>query len=474
MSDHQSTTDPLFPPGFFSALLFSGFILAFGFFLPLIVVVLKGLCTTDKSAVNHRSTEENLFAYHAKREQQFPERPAYSTVKLGEQLYTTYCQACHQEEGLGKVGYAPQIRNHDFLSLVSDDFIRRTILAGRPGTSMTPWAHLEEKQIEAIIAYLREMPPAPDQKLTKADPSKAYHGDADAGKGLYAVYCAACHGINGTGYAEGGSGPGIGNPGFLAVASDDYILQTLKHGRRGTPMRSFMGPGGIANLSEPEVGHIIAYLRSDRAPTVTVVASAEPDPAIGKMHYTANCAACHQPDGAGRPGVAPNIRNRNFLAIAGDDFIKETVRKGRPGTAMVQRPDLSDHALNNIIAYLRSVGDQNAPKVEVDPSMDLAARGNSTDGHQKFAVYCAACHGAEGKGYAVGGSGPAIGLTGFLSIASDDYIFKTLKHGRAGTAMRPFLGARGLANLNDQDAFDIIAYLRKLSPKKSVAAANQQ
>ena len=49
-------------------------------------------------------------------------------------------------------------------------------------------------------------------------------------------------------------------------------------------------------------------------------------------------------------------------------------------------------------------------------------------------------------------------------MASDDYILQTLKRGRIGTAMRSFIGPRGLANLTEQEGKDIIAYLRSLAP----------
>jgi mono/diheme cytochrome c family protein len=300
------------------------------------------------------------------------------------------------------------------------------------------------------------------------DPERAHPGDAAAGQAVYGQFCASCHGANAHGYAEGGPGPAIGNAGFLAVASDDYIFHTVKHGRRGTPMRAFSGSRGLANLSDQEISNVIAYLRKgiDAAPAV---ASTGPDPIKGKMHFDANCAACHQPNGAGRPGIAPSIGNRDFLAISSDDFIKATVKHGRPGTSMVQRPDLSDQVLTDIIAYLRDLPVENVIEIAVDPSKQLASLGDLKSGHEKFGLYCASCHGATGQGYAVGGAGPAIGLSGFLGAASDDYIYQTLKQGRINTAMRPFLGARGLANLNDQDAYDIIAYMRSLDP----AAAGQ-
>ncbi len=56
--------------------------------------------------------------------------------------------------------------------------------------------------------------------------------------------------------------------------------------------------------------------------------------------------------------------------------------------------------------------------------------------------------------------GPGIGLSGFLNSVSDDYILQTLRQGRIGTPMRPFLGAKGVANLTEEDAYDIIAQLR--------------
>jgi mono/diheme cytochrome c family protein len=227
-------------------------------------------------------------------------------------------------------------------------------------------------------------------------------------------------------------------------------------------MRPFSGPMGLANLADDEIGHIIAYLREHNH-EIPAVAKTTPDAKAGEMHFQANCAACHQTNGQGLPGFAPSIRNRDFLALASDKFIKDTVHNGRPGTSMVQRPDLSEQTVDDIIAFLRAVPVETAIHITVDPSKDLASLGDKETGFAKYAVYCASCHGNEGKGYVAGGAGPAIGLSGFLNAASDDYIYQTLKLGRIGTAMKPFLGSAGLANLDDQDAHDIIAYLRGLN-----------
>ena len=49
------------------------------------------------------------------------------------------------------------------------------------------------------------------------------------------------------------------------------------------------------------------------------------------------------------------------------------------------------------------------------------------------------------------------------SHASDDFILQTVKQGRIGTAMMPFVGARGLASLTESDVEDIVVYLRSQS-----------
>lgn len=387
------------------------------------------------------------------------------SVAAGKGLYSTYCIACHQAEGMGKVGFAPFIRNRDFLALASDDYLRTSIIAGRPGTAMPSWAHLKAHEVDSLVAYLRHGSKSAASVLSRADPKKKYDGNSDEGKPLYATYCASCHGENGSGYGEGGPGPGIGNAGFLAVASDDFIFQTIKHGRTGTAMLPFVGAKGLAGLDESQVGNIVAYLRElgNAAPATPIAEKAGAgDSKSGEMHFAANCAACHQPDGAGLPGFAPSIRNSDFLAIASDQFIKDAIQKGRPGTTMIMRPDLSEQTIADIIAFLRTVPEGATSKIKVDPTKDLASLGDDAKGLTTFNIYCASCHGESGKGYIAGGPGSGIGLKGFLDAASDDYIFQTLKLGRSGTPMRPFIGATGLANLSEEDAYDIIAYLRSL------------
>lgn len=186
---------------------------------------------------------------------------------------------------------------------------------------------------------------------------------------------------------------------------------------------------------------------------------ADADPAVGEQHFNQQCAACHQIGGGGLVGLAPSVRSRDFLALASDDFIRATIAAGRGGTAMVPRPDLNYSYVSEIIAYLRALKLPNPLSIEVDRTWK--ATGDVGRGAFNFAVFCAYCHGDEGQGYIAGGSGPGIGLPGFLGVASDSYIAETIKQGRVGTAMRSFDGAKGLAHLSKQDIDDIIVWLRQ-------------
>jgi cytochrome c oxidase cbb3-type subunit 3 len=437
-------------------------------------VTVLGVGTATKYAVDHHRNYVDIDSQiTVAKADESPTEPPFiqpSTVVVpvatdgavanGQKLYNANCLACHQSAGAGKIGLAPSIANRDFLAISSDDFIRKTVIAGRVGTSMVMRPDLAGQPLDNIIAYLRSVPSVKRGRIA-VDSAKKHVGNAAKGAAKYAVYCASCHGEKGQGYLVGVAGPGIGLPGFLAVASDDYIYQTLKYGRAGTPMRSFLGAGGLANLNPTDVADIITHLRTlptKKATTATLKVVAKADPSNGKKLYNANCMACHQPAGVGKVGLAPNIANEDFLTVASDEFIIKTITAGRPGTAMVLRPDLAGKPVQDIIAYLRSLSSGRPNRVVLDVKKRL--HGDAIQGALKYAIYCASCHGGKGGGYLVGGVGPGIGLSGFLSVASDDFIYQTLKRGRAGTAMRSFMGPGGLANLSESDVADIVTHLR--------------
>lgn len=182
-------------------------------------------------------------------------------ILQGEKIINQSCIYCHQADAIGKPGVAPSLTNKEFLSIASDKFLENTIREGRSGTGMPPFAHLGKDKINSVVAYLRSKATLPSRakKIEKQAKSK---GNAHQGKQLFTHICSGCHGETGNGYSAGGTGTAIGKAGFLKYASDGFIRTTIKEGRSNTRMRSFQGPAGLANLSNKEIDHIIAYLRT--------------------------------------------------------------------------------------------------------------------------------------------------------------------------------------------------------------------
>lgn len=191
---------------------------------------------------------------------------AKGNAKKGKALYDTVCFACHQTDGAGKPGMGPKLNTPDLLFLANDAFFKKTILDGRPGTSMMGYKVMPNVKagIDDLIAYFRswESRYKHTSKRIKVDWKKTIKGDKRAGRKSFRTYCSSCHGPNGGGYADGGSGLAIGLSGFLDAASDDFIMKTIQQGRTGTAMKPFGHGRGLANISEKEIKNIVSYLRS--------------------------------------------------------------------------------------------------------------------------------------------------------------------------------------------------------------------
>jgi len=84
----------------------------------------------------------------------------------GAQLYATNCQSCHGPDG--KVGpNAGSITDASYLSLVSNQYLRTIIIAGRPDLPHPDWKQypsgqpLSSAQVSDVIAWIISKRPAP-------------------------------------------------------------------------------------------------------------------------------------------------------------------------------------------------------------------------------------------------------------------------------------------------------------------------
>lgn len=181
----------------------------------------------------------------------------------GRRLYADNCAVCHGSTGTGGVGVPLALP--EFIDTVDDNYLRNTIIHGRPGRIMPSFSNLKPGEINAVIEYMRSWTGKTPTPFSK----KRISGNVENGRQIYHQRCAACHGING----EGGHGtgvtfsrprdlpilaPALNNRGFLAAASDSMIRNTLIHGRKGTPMISFRDLG----LSDNDINDVVAFVRS--------------------------------------------------------------------------------------------------------------------------------------------------------------------------------------------------------------------
>ncbi len=181
----------------------------------------------------------------------------------------------------------------------------------------------------------------------------------------------------------------------------------------------------------------------------------------GANLFEENCEVCHQADAIGEPGTAPSLTNPELLSISTNKFLMGTIRDGREDTSMMPFDHLKMSEAKAIVTYLRS--HQNIPDRSKEVNSQPEAHGDPRLGQLWYDNICSTCHGIAGDGYSSGGTGTAIGLSGFLNKVTDGFIRETIKKGRSNTRMKGFQGPAAMANLSDQEIDDIIVYLRQLA-----------
>ena len=72
----------------------------------------------------------------------------------------------------------------------------------------------------------------------------------------------------------------------------------------------------------------------------------------GKVLYQKHCSVCHGDDGKGGVGVPLSLST--FIDSVTDDYIKTTIRMGRPGRIMPSFPTLSHAQVNAIVEFMRT------------------------------------------------------------------------------------------------------------------------
>jgi mono/diheme cytochrome c family protein len=230
---------------------------------------------------------------------------------MGKPLYANYCAACHGDTGDGNGAAAkylnPKPRNFGegkfrLVSTVNrlptDQDLLRVLERGMPGSAMFPFAHLSEKERQALVVYVRSLmetafaerfrhdaaargeeinaeelahdvrevlqPGAPFE--VAADFPPASDAAVARGRELYAIQCAPCHGTTGKGDGAQDQRNDDGTPtrprdfsrGIFKGGREHRQLYTrIMLGMPGSPM-----PSSMANMKPSEANDLIHFVLS--------------------------------------------------------------------------------------------------------------------------------------------------------------------------------------------------------------------
>ncbi|OGL45371.1 MAG: hypothetical protein A2W05_11675 [Candidatus Schekmanbacteria bacterium RBG_16_38_10] len=217
--------------------------------------------------------------------------PDIHVAYRGKLVYEKYCIGCHGErsDGNGPASRFLDPRPRDFTderalfkfrstpsgSLPTDDDLIRTIRRGVHWSSMPSWELLPEKEIEALVGYIKTLSPKwryfkPESPIPIPEPP-VYLGtpeSAERGKKVYfdKAQCTKCHG--GSGRGDGPSANELKDDWGYPIRPFDYtrgklksgddvkdIYRTFVTGLNGTPMPNF-----LENLSEQERWDVISFI----------------------------------------------------------------------------------------------------------------------------------------------------------------------------------------------------------------------
>lgn len=149
---------------------------------------------------------------------------------------------------------------------------------------------------------------------------------------------------------------------------------------------------------------------------------------VGRRLFLNNCSTCHGVTAQGGFGF-PNLTDSEWIYGKDFDAIQQTILNGRVAVMPPWEAALGDDGVNNVTEYVLQLSGQ---------EHDAAA---AAQGASQYAMFCVACHGAQGEGNQMLGY-PNVNNDIWLYGGDREQIAFTIRNGRNGNmpAHRDILG----------------------------------
>ena len=308
----------------------------------------------------------------------------------GQRLFAVNCSGCH---GQG-VAYAG-----------TQEELHTLIAQGGQHLAMPAWkGTLSESDLDTLASYV-------------ADPGSELSGET-----LFGQHCAACHGDR-----------------VPPVPDKESAAKIIS--------------SGGSHMTMPVWGNILTQEQLDALTQYTFESSKGGGTGVGATLFAENCSVCHGQFGEGGPNPAragdiiPPISTTEYLSTRDDTTLRKIISLGQPNFGMSPFGEengglLDDTQLDALVTFMRSW--EANPPVDEPPVFETATPPPTPEvtaptpepipsltGGQLYAIACASCHGAQGKGDV----GPALNTQEFQDAFDDQALFDTISEGHTATPM---------------------------------------
>jgi cytochrome c oxidase cbb3-type subunit 3 len=243
------------------------------------------------------------------------ENPTAADLQSGASLFVASCGRCHGLDGSGGAG--PPLTRPKLRRAGDEAGIIDIIVDGIPGTAMPAAAGwmLSESEVARVASYVRSIGRRPVEKLP---------GDPMAGHAVYArSRCAGCHVVDGTGTAVG---PELTNIGMLrgsAFLRESLVDPGASRPQRSVPYEPYSYPAYVIVRVKPRGASEVAGIR------------------LNEDSFTIQ------------------LRDQTGRIHSFQKTQLESLR-AEPNTSLMPsyRSTLSIHELDDLVAYLMTLGEQ--------------------------------------------------------------------------------------------------------------------